>query len=312
MSQDVEIHRASEEERLAAYRNVYEFWGGARTLDEFLSRRLQSAAHNHAIWWVLKVGDQVAASLGAHPLEFSYHGRIVTGFGIAAVHTHPDHRRHGHAAELCREVARHATGHGDKLGLLFSDIDPDYYAALGYRPCAAPRYLCEQPTDLVESGPLANLQPIKPAAELDRLASWYDACHRKQALSIHRSDAYWRYLCEKNASAEYLSVGWPGAPAEGYVVLHRLGGEDILEILELVVSDPELEQGTYRAAAQMTLERGFHRVGGWLHPAIHHLNRFTAVAREKALPMLLPLDDDMTLDDELLQKGCHFWRTDHF
>lgn len=312
MSHEVQIHRASEEERLAAYRNVYEFWGGARKQDEFIARRLASAAHNHAVWWVLKVGEEVAASLGAHPLEFSYRGRIVTGFGIAAVHTHPDHRRQGHAAELCREVARNATRQGDKLGLLFSDIDPDYYAELGYQPCAAPRYHCQQLTELAVSGPLANLHPIQPLEDLDRLASWYDNCQRSQTLSIHRSEAYWRYLFEKNGAAEYLTVGWPGAPAEGYVVLHRMVGEDMLEILELIVGDRELEQGTYRAAAQLTLERGCHELGGWLHPARQHLSRFESTPRQKALPMLLALDDEIALDEELLERGCHFWRTDHF
>ena len=132
MTDAFQIQPASENQRLAAYRNVHEVWSDDLPLDEFLARRLRSVMHNRAEWFVLCVGQSVASSLGRYPLQFNLGGTIVKGSGIGAVHTPPEHRQRGYATALLRQVNEWSRRDGFQVSLLFSDIDPAYYERLGY------------------------------------------------------------------------------------------------------------------------------------------------------------------------------------
>ena len=128
----LEIHPADAGEQRAAYTNVHEVWGGEQPLEEYLAWRLNSVQHQRACWYVGCLEGRVVTSLGAYPLLFHVGGRQVAGFAIGAVHTVPDCRKRGYAARLMAWVEAHQRQQGAELGLLYSDIDPDYYAAHGY------------------------------------------------------------------------------------------------------------------------------------------------------------------------------------
>lgn len=57
--------------------------------------------------------------------------------GIGAVFTHPDWRRRGLAADLLRAVLATARREGYDAAMLYSDIEPGFYAALGFRQAPA-------------------------------------------------------------------------------------------------------------------------------------------------------------------------------
>lgn len=63
-------------------------------------------------------------------------GREVDVLGIGAVFTPIDRRGRGHARELLDLMMRDAAARGCEWALLFSEIGPSYYAALGFREIA--------------------------------------------------------------------------------------------------------------------------------------------------------------------------------
>jgi predicted N-acetyltransferase YhbS len=61
-------------------------------------------------------------------------GREIRMVGIGAVFTPAPMRGRGHARALVDEIVTAAAGEGAELALLFSEIDPDYYAKVGFIP----------------------------------------------------------------------------------------------------------------------------------------------------------------------------------
>ena len=131
----LDIHPASETERIAAYRNVHDVWSGGLDLEAHVARRLQSVQHNRADWFVGTLDGDVVTSLACYPLMFQLDGDSVPGIALGSVHTRADCRRRGFAGELIAWVEEHQQRRGVVLSLLYSDIDPRYYARLGYQEC---------------------------------------------------------------------------------------------------------------------------------------------------------------------------------
>lgn len=314
MSGEYSIHPASGAERLEAYRIAYEQWNRNETLDAFLERWLNSTKHNAAQRWVLTVDGRVASGLGRYPLEFSYRGRVVPGFGIGEVYTAPAFRRKGYAATLCREVARVAATEGDRIALLFSDIGPAYYAKLGYQVCtAATEFRCSVPSELAASGARVELMPLRPEEHLDNLARSYEGAHKQDQLFLWRNRDYWQYSLRKCPDDVFFAVHRKngGEPA-GYV---RLTGHPAeLEIAELAIcqDDQDLEEATLRAVAAHAKQSNLAIVRGWLRPSKVVKRWFAAAPLAEAIPMVLALADDVKLDPKELTHQCHFWWPDHF
>jgi predicted N-acetyltransferase YhbS len=79
-------------------------------------------------------GGQVLASAKEYRLDASLDGRPVRVLGVGAVFTQPAHRGRGHARALLERLLERAQADGFDLALLFSEIDPGYYARLGFVP----------------------------------------------------------------------------------------------------------------------------------------------------------------------------------
>ncbi len=135
MTGKLDIHPASSEERIQIYRNVFEFWPMAPRLEEHLRLRLNSAKHERAHWYAGCLDGKVVASLGCHPLKYHFEGQEVDGFSIGSVHTVPEYRRRGFAAEVMDWAERDQKRKGARLSSLYSDIDPHYYGRQGYLRC---------------------------------------------------------------------------------------------------------------------------------------------------------------------------------
>ncbi len=67
----------------------------------------------------------------------------VRAVGIGAVHTRDDRRREGLAARLVEAVMAEAADLGYAAAFLYSDIDPGYYARLGFVALAADEHEAE-------------------------------------------------------------------------------------------------------------------------------------------------------------------------
>src|SRR5438309_1332891 len=141
----MEIHAASPDEVIEAHRNVFDLWSKGLSLADHIRHRQTSPAHRRASWFVGRVEGKVVASLGCHPFRFRVRGVPVSGVGIASVYTVAQHRRRGHAARLLEWVHRDQRERGTGLAVLFSDIDPGYYARLGYEACPSFLGWCRPP-----------------------------------------------------------------------------------------------------------------------------------------------------------------------
>jgi len=86
----------------------------------------------HLTRWALVDGDSLLATAKLYMLDASFGGRDIKIAGIGAVFTLPEHRGRGAARELVDRLVGHASQSGADAALLFSEIDPAYYARLGF------------------------------------------------------------------------------------------------------------------------------------------------------------------------------------
>ena len=77
-------------------------------------------------------GEDVLASAKRYDLTVRVDGEVVRALGIGAVFTPELQRRRGYAGELIDRLMREAAADGAALAVLFSEIDPDYYARMGF------------------------------------------------------------------------------------------------------------------------------------------------------------------------------------
>ncbi|HEV3142043.1 MAG TPA: GNAT family N-acetyltransferase, partial [Vicinamibacterales bacterium] len=79
-------------------------------------------------------GGSVLASAKEYRFDAVLDGRAIQVLGIGAVFTQPQRRGRGHGRELIERVLGRASSDGIDLAMLFSEIDPEYYARLGFAP----------------------------------------------------------------------------------------------------------------------------------------------------------------------------------
>ena len=91
------------------------------------------ARHLHRIALVDDAGE-VLSSAKRYDFQARLDGRPVAVVGIGAVFTPAPQRGRGHARRIVERIAAAAAADGAELALLFSEIDPDYYASMGYLP----------------------------------------------------------------------------------------------------------------------------------------------------------------------------------
>lgn len=77
---------------------------------------------------------RVLSSAKRYDLRARLDGREIDMVGIGAVFTPPAMRGRGHAREIVERIMTAAARDGAELALLFSEIDPAYYAAMGFVP----------------------------------------------------------------------------------------------------------------------------------------------------------------------------------
>ena len=89
--------------------------------------------HTAEGWYVGTLDGRVVTSLGCYPIRFQIDGEDLPGIAIGSVHTLSEVRGRGFAPQLIDWVER--DNPGAALSVLFSDIQPEYYARIGYVLC---------------------------------------------------------------------------------------------------------------------------------------------------------------------------------
>ena len=125
--------RASHNEKIQLFSLVHEIWPHANRLEDHLTERLNSIQHIRAEWFVILKDNQVLAGLGRYPLNFvDSEKNVFKAMAIGAIYTKKEYRNKGIATQLIEQT--HSVSKKENIGLsiLYSDIDPNYYAKFGY------------------------------------------------------------------------------------------------------------------------------------------------------------------------------------
>jgi predicted N-acetyltransferase YhbS len=297
----LDCHPATQAERIQAFKNVFDVWRHADTLEDHLAKRLASPQHSRAEWFVGCLGERVVASLGCYPMQFSMRGDSAKGIAIGAVHTVSDCRGQGYAAKLLSWVEEYQAGLGAEISLLFSDIDPRYYARLGYTLCPS----MEGWVDLHpgRAMPPAGLRLIRfsPEQDLLKLMKIYTDHQRGLPFFISRDEDYWSYLFRKGAGHEFYWVASKDRP-EGYVSLSTAGGRWSLQDWAL---DESLLPETIAAILESAHQAGARHVGGWMPETRPFRDNFPLEPRTMELTMIKFLDQERKVDRQLQEAaGC--------
>ena len=104
-------------------------WGDGLTEAAWLEECRGSAKYAAGTWYALDIGDGPVASLIVYEDRFSLPAGT---HGIGSVATSPEARGRGHASALVAGVAARLEAAGSRGIWLFSDIDPGFYARLGF------------------------------------------------------------------------------------------------------------------------------------------------------------------------------------
>ena len=137
---------------------------------------------------------------------------------IGAVHTQPAHRGKGYAAELIRGVEQQRRREGATISMLYSDIEPTYYAKLGYVKCPSWHGSSKQntpPTAHPDDG--WRLEPCRPHESIAELAQWYAGFHGAAAIAVARSRDDWEFTLVKSPADEFYWLRDSNDSTRGYL-----------------------------------------------------------------------------------------------
>jgi N-acetylglutamate synthase-like GNAT family acetyltransferase len=113
----------------------YETWGGGDSVEDYLAGCRASTKYESGDWYVLEADGELVSSL----MLFDGGFRLPAGCrGIGSVATRPEFRGRGHASQLVAEAVSLCRQLDVPGVYLHSDIDPDFYARLGFAPVDVP------------------------------------------------------------------------------------------------------------------------------------------------------------------------------
>jgi len=187
---------------------------------------------------------------------------------------------------LCRAAISASVDRGDRFGLLFTDIAPQYYGRLGFRLCTQDRFVCTALKSLRDSGPRCLLEPFEGQETVAFLARCYQSRHEACDLAIWRDRAEWLFLLKSNPGLDLLWLRDQGGAVLGYAWIHQ-SAEQIVPV-EIVPLRPDLavEAQAVRALAGLALSSSTPKLSGWQPPPPELSDFFSVQPRGKALPMI--------------------------
>jgi predicted N-acetyltransferase YhbS len=293
----------------------HDLWGDQTSLPE-----RQAAFHR----WCHEVGPEnlsmvgitdetglVTASLKRYAFDLKsgrHPSRIHRLLGIGAVFTHPRFRQRGLASRLIVSVLSQARADGYDAAILYSDIAPSFYEALGFQRVAADEWRGATATLFPNAAPLhARLADRKDAARL--LHCWEASWPASGWWRIRRRSATWELLRAVNSRPDdYLLFDDDGREC-GYLAINV--SADKVRVGEWATAAPARLALLPRVWATVrTLAPAHARVMTWLRPDEATLLPFERSERREAIPMMAPLsaDFDWTAADAA---ATHFGIFDH-
>jgi len=286
MTDELAIHPASPDELVAAHRNVFDIWSKGRSLEDHIQHRLKSPTHRRAEWFVGCLDHRVVTSLAAHPVQFLVRGELLSGIAIGSVYTTQEVRGRGFAPRLIDWVEKHKRQQGTDMSVLYSDVDPDYYARLGYVLCPSWEGYSSVKGGLAGDAATHRLVPFAIEERLPLVKQTYAAYHGAMPLSVARNGEYWRMMLEKFSADTFYALEAPDGSWAGYVLV---GPQDeTWRIIDYALADRSeaLADQMYRALAAAARTAGAGCIGGWLPDNRVTRSLFTLIPRQAEITMI--------------------------
>jgi predicted N-acetyltransferase YhbS len=293
-------------------------WAGRRSFDEYVAQTLEIARSQFGRRYRtigLYDGRRCVTSSKRYERTIRHGAKSLRAIGFGAVFTPAENRGRGYASIMLATALDGARSEGYDLAYLFSDIRPQFYAAIGFAPLPSRRFSLR--AELLPSVrlDLARLDDRDWSA-VRRL---YDRTERASELAFVRDAAVWGWI---RMRVRHGSEHWRGeetnlvARRRGRIVAYSLGVRDPendrygLDEYGFARDAAEMVPGLLRAAAG-----DLRRVGGWLPPSGPRelLPKLAVSARKNAILMMAPLSaqGEAALRRVLSDRLEVGWATDH-
>ena len=314
MSQVLEIRPATDADRAQIYRNSYEMWGRpGMSLEEHIQWRMNCPQHNRGQFFAGNCGDRLVASLIVYPLKFALKERVVAGMGIGSVYTVSEYRGRGFAVQMLNHVEQLQREAGTLVSLLYSDIDPGYYARLGYLTCASWEGWITASEVSIEPGKDAGtLVAFTPKSALSDMRNLYERSHAQRLISIDRDEAYWDYLLQKEPSDTFYWLENAAGERLGYVRLNQSEEAFLVSDCAFVEQSDAIHRMMFQSIVETAQRQRVSKIGGWLPESAVVRSIFRLKHRDKEISMLKSLDPNVVLQADTLNDAQHFQEIDHF
>jgi predicted N-acetyltransferase YhbS len=307
----LDIHPASREELVAAHSNVYDIWSKGLGLEEHVRARVDSPSHRRATWYVGTIEGRVVTSLGCYPLRFRVRDDNLMGVAIGSVYTVSDFRGRGFAPQLIAKVEDDEHKRGAALSVLYSDIEPQYYARRGYTLCPSWEGWCQPNAAALEVSDSPQWVPVSATTDLARLAALYADYHGGMPLSIARDDDYWQSLLEKAPNDEFYALVDDGQAWLAYARISVNAGAWRIVDYALADASDSLAEVFYGKVIAAARAAGAARAGGWLPDCPAARRYFELAPRPREITMIKSLSEAVRLDPDLIAATNRFCYIDH-
>ena len=296
-------------------------WAGRRAFDEYVAQTLEVArgtyGRRHYRTMGLYDGNTLVASFKRYERAVRNGARRLRAIGFGAVFTPAQYRGRGYASVMLAMALDRARNEGYDLAYLFSDIRPQFYAALGFRTLPSHRFSLH-----ADALPATRLEPTRLTDDdWSNVRRVFELAERSRSSAFMRTATVWDWIHLRARHASEHPTGY-----ETNLLVRRRRG---IAAYVLGVRDPQrdvyiLDEFAFAddaaAAAIPALLRAaagdLRRVTGWMPPqrARDLLPKLTARARKRAVFMMAGL----RTEGELLlsaiapaSSGDFCWPTDH-
>lgn len=305
-------------------RESFPLWGEGLSFEQYerywTAQRRTSWGQAHLDRVALVEHGAVTSSAKRYGLSARLDGRIRKVLGIGAVFTSPDRRGRGGARRLLERIVEMAETEGYEFAMLFSEIDPDFYADLDFVPVPLVE---SQITVRQRRGAPAMLMRAGDDRDLSAVVDMTSTHAAGARLALDRSEDWIRYGLAKRRllsglgppglrQVEFL-VAEEGHQAVAYLVSTIENGRWFLED----VGDRDPSGARVGAMLQAMLARTPHLepppIRGWL-PHGFQPPQVTVVNSRPTTQVLMirPLQDRSLPLPPLDAHQVVYWHLDYF
>lgn len=300
---------------------TFALWGGRRSMDAYVAQTREIArgsyGRRHYKTLGLYDGATLVASCKRYERRLYDGGTIVDAVGFGAVYTPPGMRGRGYASIMLASELDRARAAGVALAYLFSDIRPEFYAALGFVALPSRDFALQAaalPAQRLTPSPLRD-------DDWDAVARCFKATERVRAAGFVRDRSAWSWIrtriahgSEAPAGHIYNLVARRGRAVSAYVLGTRSPQRDTYVLDEFGFLG---DAGSAAVPALVRAAAGdLRRIAGWVPPSALRavLPRAPARKRERSILMMMPLlpaGRALLGTAQAQERGNFCWATEH-